>query len=172
MFMVPIKPNLDCACSFQTLSSISSFQKYKLDCWLLDQLKKMCLPPSLQLPALQTDLPKASMRHAGLREPGAPQQLSGGHPGCRLHAVWDEKGRKRSGMCVRLPAVNSSFGLPPLQQDPDPQRKPLREPKAGGGGISGSSILHSSPFTKTPSRTFVNLNSLSVKDVNLNMFGS
>lgn len=158
MFMVPLEPNLNCAYGFQTLPFISSFQKYKLDDWLLDWWKKMCpvpLPsssPHSRLTCQKHQWKPCRPKRAGVltaaRRPSSDQQPPRTQATrCRVRKAGDT-----CWTCIRLPAVDVRT------QDRN--------------SVFGRSSLHASPLTKTPSRIFANFNSVSGKDVNLNMFGS
>lgn len=84
--------------------------------------------------------------------------------------------RKSGNTCwvgIRLPVVNTNQGLPSPGQDQAQQSGgtyPESTRKAETAVNRG--LLHGPPLMKTPFRTFVNLNSVSVKDVNLNRFGT
>lgn len=83
--------------------------------------------------------------------------------------------RKSGNTCsvgIRLPVVNSSQELPSPGQDQAQWSRDYPESpgKAETAVIRG--LLHGPPLMKMPSRTFVNLYSVSMKDVNLNRFGT
>ena len=177
MFMVPLKPNLNCAYGFQTLSFISSFQKYKLDNGLRDWWKQMCPVPPSSSPHSRLICQKLQWKPCRPKRAGVPAAAR--RPSSNQQPPWTQatrcRVRKAGDPCwirIRLPAVNVSWGLSSPKKDQPEQWKLTRGPKTGRNSVFGRRILHGSPLTKTPSRIFANFNSVSGKDVNLNMFGS